>query len=247
MTVIDRAAMPLISEIERRVADVPGWSPIDELYTLSVLAYATAHLPGDIIEVGSWFGRSAVVLGAAARETHGTVHCIDLFPQRDDWRRNADGTYSFSVAIGGRSHAGYEEQTVWSEPFESQVAPLYADCPSVFDRFVANVSAHGLDGTVRPHRGNSLTFAASAPETLRSRLLFIDGDHGYRAVREDLAHLSPFLMPGGWICFDDAFSTYEGVDRAITEFVLDNPAYDIKRQMTRKCFAARLAPNPGGS
>jgi predicted O-methyltransferase YrrM len=243
MTVLDRAVTPLTSEIEELVADVPGWSPVDELYTLSLLAYVTSHLPGDLVEVGSWMGRSAVVLGAAARDTHGAVHCIDLFPERDDWRRNADGTYSFVATIDGRLHAGYQDQTVWSDPFESQLAPAYAECPSIFDRFLENVHARGLGDIVHPHRGDSATFAASASDSFRCRVLFVDGDHGYEAVKEDLMRLAPFLVPGGWICFDDAFSTYAGVDRAITELVIDNPAYDIKRQMTRKCFAARLAPN----
>jgi predicted O-methyltransferase YrrM len=241
MTVIDRTATPLMSEIEALVADVHGWSPVDELYTLSMLAYTTSHLSGDLVEVGSWFGRSAVVLGAAARDTHGKVHGIDLFPGRDDWHRNADGTYSFAVEIGGRLHAGYQEQTVWPEPFESQVAPLYVDCPSVFDTFVANVQARGLGDIVLAHRGNASTFAASVSASFRCRVLFIDGDHGYGAVKEDITRLEPFLVPGGWICFDDAFSSYEGVDRAVTELVIDNPAYDIKRQMTRKCFIARRA------
>jgi hypothetical protein len=99
MIVLDRAATPLVSEIEGLVAGVHGWSPVDELYTLSLLAHATSHLRGDLLEVGSWFGRSALVLGAAARDTHGTVHCIDLFPERQDWRRNLDGTFSFAVEI----------------------------------------------------------------------------------------------------------------------------------------------------
>jgi predicted O-methyltransferase YrrM len=246
MTVLDRAATtPLVTEIEHLVADVPGWSPIDELYTLSMLAYSTSHLPGDIVELGSWFGRSAIVLGSAARDTHGAVHCIDLFPERGDWRRNADGSYSFAVEIDGRRHTGYEDQTVWPEPFESQVAPLYAECPSVLEKFTANVRSHGLEDIVRAHRGNSATFAASALDGFQCRLLFIDGDHGYDAVKNDIARLAPFVVRGGWIGFDDAFSSYEGVDRAITELVIDNPAYDLKRQMTRKCFIARVAPAPG--
>jgi predicted O-methyltransferase YrrM len=241
MTVVDRAAQPLVSEVEGLVAEVHGWSPIDELYTLSMLALTTAHLPGDLVEVGSWFGRSAIVLGAAARDTHGAVHCIDLFPTRDDWSRNADGTYSFSVDIDGRRHGGYQEQTVWSAPFQSQLEPLYEQAPGVLERFLANVGARGLDDFVRVHRGTSATFAVSVPDTFRARLLFIDGDHGYRAVLSDIDQLTPYLVPGGWICFDDAFSDYDGVDRAITERILGNPAYDITRQLTRKCFAARLA------
>lgn len=246
MSVTPHPVTSLVAEIEELVAGVPGWSPVDELYTLAMLAHATAHVPGDIVEVGSWFGRSSIVLGSAARDTHGLVHCIDLFPERDDWRRNADGTYSFAVHLGERVYDGYSQQTVWGEPFESQVAPLYADCASVFDRFLANVQAHGLADIVVPHRGTSSTFAEQAPPSFRCRLLFIDGDHGYDAVAEDVARLTPYLVPGGWICFDDAFSTYEGVDRAIREFVLADPCYDVKRQFTRKCFAARkaIAPTP---
>ena len=58
---------------------------------------------------------------------------------------------------------------------------------------------------------------------------------------DDIARLAPLLVPGGWICFDDAFSSYDGVNRAITQLVIDNPAYDVTRQLTRKCFAARKA------
>jgi predicted O-methyltransferase YrrM len=206
-----------------------------------MLAYATSHLAGDLVEVGSWMGRSAIALGAAARDTHGAVHCIDLFPSLADWRRNADGTYSFAVSIEGRLHAGCSDQTVWAEPFEQQVLPRYADHHDVFETFTANVRARGLEGIVQPHRGTSASFAASRPASFRCRLIFIDGDHGYTAAKEDILRLEPFLVPGGWICFDDAFSTYEGVDRAITECIIDNPAYDVKRQMTRKCFVARRA------
>jgi predicted O-methyltransferase YrrM len=244
MTAHEHQLTPLMSEIETLVAGVHGWSPIDELYTLSMLAHATAHLEGDLVEVGSWHGRSSIVLGAAARDTHGHVHCIDLFPERDDWSQNADGTYSFAVNVDGRVHAGYTSQTVWTEPFEKQLEPVYAESASIYERFMANVHAQGLDATVTAHRGTAATFAAQAPAGFRCRLLFIDGDHGYEAVRQDILSLAPFVVPGGWICFDDAFSSYEGVNRAISELVLADPSFDIKRQFTRKCFAARKALSP---
>lgn len=241
MTVMDGTMTPLISDIESLVEGVHGWSPIDQLFTLSMLAYTTSHLPGDLVEAGSWFGRSAVVLGAAARDTHGTVHCIDPFPDRDDWRQNADGSYSFETTIDGRRHAGYQDQTVWSAPFESQMAPVYAKSPSVLEGFLENIRKSGLADVVKVHRGTSSTFAEQAPRSLRCRLLFLDGDHGYEAVRNDVLRLTPFLVPGGWICFDDAFSSYDGVNRAIAELVIDSPGFDLTRQMTRKCFAARKA------
>lgn len=234
-------ATPLVSEIETLVDGVHGWSPVDQLFTLSTLAYATSHLPGDVVEVGSWFGRSAVVLGSAARDTHGVVHCIDPFPERSDWKQNGDGSYSFEVDIDGHRLVGFKEHTVWADPFEKQIKPAYAEHRSVFEGFMSNVNRRGLADVVRPHRGTARTFAAQAPSGFQCRLLFLDGDHSYDAVLEDFHLLTPFVVPGGWICFDDAFSNYEGVNRAISQLVLDNPEFDVKRQMTRKCFVARKA------
>lgn len=237
----DRWVTPLVSEIESLVEGVHGWSPIDQLFTLSTLAHATSHLKGDIVEVGSWFGRSALVLGAAARDTHGLVHCIDPFPDRTDWTQNADGSYSFEVELDGRRHAGYQQQTVWRGPFESQMAPVYDESPSVYDGFMQNVRSRGLEHVVRPHRGTTRTFVDQLTADFQCRLLFLDGDHGYEAVADDITLLTPLLVPGGWICFDDAFSSYPGVNRAIVEFIVKSGDFDIKRQMTRKCFTARKA------
>src|SRR5262245_39815092 len=129
MITAERTSQPLASEIEALVADIPGWSPLDELFSLSLLAHSTAHLAGRIIGLGSWCGRSSVVLAAAARDTHGLVHCIDLFPTRSDWLRNGDGSYSFAVDIAGRRCGAYEETTLWAEPYHTQVAPLFDEYP----------------------------------------------------------------------------------------------------------------------
>ena len=101
---------PAIEQLEELVRDVPGWSPIDQLYTLFTLALSSADLQGDIVEVGSWCGRSAVILGAAAQLQRNTrVHCVDLFPAREDWQENPDGTYSMEVEIAGKIHHAYAE------------------------------------------------------------------------------------------------------------------------------------------
>jgi hypothetical protein len=51
--------------------------------------------------------------------------------------------------------------------------------------------------------------------------------------------IEPLLVPSGWICFDDAFSGYTGVDDAIAEGIINSKNYDIMQQLTRKLFAAR--------
>jgi predicted O-methyltransferase YrrM len=231
---------PVIRQIEDLVAEIPGWSPVDQLFALFNLVYATAGLAGDVIELGSWCGRSSAVLALAASCTgNTTVYCVDLFPEKDDWYRNADGSYSFTVTLGGRTFKAYQEQRVWAEPFDRDIAPLYERHGGVFEIFQAAIARNGFERIVVPHRGTLATFAETAPSGLKCRVAFVDGDHSYAAVCEDIDRIERYLVPGGWICFDDAFSYYEGVNRAIRDRILGNPGYELAQQMTRKLFVAR--------
>jgi predicted O-methyltransferase YrrM len=231
--------IPVTRQLDEAVRDIPGWTPLDQLLSLFTLGTTSAHLGGDILELGSWCGRSAVALAMAARISGGTVHCVDLFPERDDWYRNEDGSYSFSVTIGGRRLGAYEEQTVWAEPFERDIAPVYTEHSSTRTVFDRTMETNGLAELVRPVKGDLETFAQSAPAGLSLRMAFIDGDHSYAAVARDIAIVERFLLPGGWICFDDAFSGYTGVDQAIEEHIAKSGRYDLCQQLTRKFFIAR--------
>jgi len=237
------AQAPIAARIEEMVRNVPGWTPHDQLVALFTLAYATP-VEGDIIELGSWCGRSATALGLAAQMSGRTiVHAIDLFPEKHDWRRNADGTFSLSVAVGGRKVDAYDEQRVWAEPYHRDIAPVYERHSGLLDVFLDTIALNGLCEVVRPYRGTLQMFADAAPRDLRCKLAFIDGDHSYPAVASDIATVERFLVPGGWICFDDAFSHYEGVNRAITEHVIESGAYERCQQLTRKFFVARRRSN----
>lgn len=234
------ATTPVVSLIEEAVRDVPGWSPVDQLVALFTLAWTSSELPGDVLELGSWCGRSSVALGLAARLSgKGRVHCVDLFPSRDDWFCNADGSWSFRVDIAGRTLTSYDEQTVWAEPFASDIAPLYAKWERLYDAFMDTVRRSGLEAEIVPFRGDLDMFLAQAGEGFRCRLAFLDGHHSFRAVSRDIELAESCLVEGGWICFDDAFTSYDGVDRAIEERILGNPAYEQCQQLTRKLFVAR--------
>lgn len=231
---------PLYPALDALVEGVPGWSPNDQLYSLFMLAMSSSHLEGDLLEVGTWCGRSAIALGLAAKLTgKGAVHCIDLFPERDDWYRNEDGTFSMRVKLKGVAIDAYNEQRVWAEAFERDIRPLYAKNPSLYAMFQETLAARDLGPVIRPYRGTLTSFLEQAPKDFRCRLAFLDGDHGYEAVCSDIRRVSERLVPGGWLCFDDAFTTYEGVDRAIRELVIGQPAFDFSQQLTRKLFVAR--------
>ena len=231
---------PIVHQIERISRDIPGWSPIDELFALFTLVYSTAGLRGDVIEIGSWCGRSSVVLGLVAALIGKTrVHCIDLFPSKSDWHRNPDGTYSIAVRIGEQTFAACVEQTVWAEPFERDIAPIYQTHESTFDLFSTAILQNNLEQVVIPHKGTSTTFAQAASNLLKCKLAFIDGDHGYRAVCDDIQNIEKFLIPGGWICLDDAFTNSKGIDRAVSELIISSGNYELGQQLTRKLFVAR--------
>jgi len=237
---MDIKTTPIVTQIETLTQEIHGWSPVDQLYTLFNMAYFTAGLEGDIVEIGCWCGRSTSVLGTAARLIGNTkVHCVDLFPGKHDWKRNPDGSHSLEVEIKGKTCSGYKTQTVWKEPYERDIAPLYEKHDSVLDAFRETIRKCRLEDLVIAHRGDSSLFVQSASETFRCKLAFIDGDHDYESVCCDIRNLEKFLVPGGWMCFDDAFSSYDGVSQAIRDCILDNSGFYLGQQMTRKCFVAR--------
>jgi len=232
--------VPAWTQIETLVDNVHGWTPIDQLFTLYTLTLASAELQGDIVEVGSWCGRSAVVLAAAAKASgKAKVHCVDLFPEKSDWKQNPDGTYSFDMIIDGKRYGGYHEQTVWKETFESQTGKIYEIYNGVFDCFQQTVTKRGMDDVVLAHRGDLASLLTKYGPEFKCRLAFLDGDHGYEAVCDDIRNIDKHLVPGGWLCFDDAFTCYDGVSRAISELIVTNQEYECFQQMTRKLFVAR--------
>lgn len=231
---------PVLSQIEESVRYVPGWSPLDQLFALYTLTHASAHLPGDVLELGSWCGRSAAAMGLAVKTAgRGKLYCIDLFPEKNDWYRNADGTYSLKVKIAGKTIAAYDDQTVWAEPFKRDIAPLYRKHKGVLGIFKKTIKDSGLQKHVAAFRGDLSMFIKQKPKGFKCRLAFIDAHHSYDAVSADIARLEPFLVSGAWVCFDDAFTTYRGVDQAIEEHIILSGKYDLFQQLTRKLFVAR--------
>ena len=154
---------PVATLIEKATKDIPGWSPQDQLLSLFTLAFSSANLEGDILELGSWCGRSAVALGMAARLTDNSkVYCVDLFPEKNDWHKNDDGSYSFSVNINGKIFGAYGEQTVWAEPFEKDIASVYEKFSGVMNAFNSAIEKNDLADLVQPFKGDLELFAASA-------------------------------------------------------------------------------------
>lgn len=225
----------LKAKIEQLILGVPGYTPLDELQALSEIAEFTSRVEGDILELGTWCGRSAIVLASAVADGV-KVYCSDLFPNREDWIRGESGSWSFVATINGEKYPGVTS-TISNAIFENEVAPVYAKQECLFDFFKANIQRAGMSERIVAHRGNSDTLLKKYPD-LKCRMVFIDAGHEYEAVHADILNADKVLAPGGWICLDDAFTCFPGVDRAIIELLIDNPRYSIGYNIARRMYTA---------
>jgi predicted O-methyltransferase YrrM len=230
---------PIYETIEKMVENIHGWSPIDQLYSLYLLAFSTHQLKGDIVEIGSWSGRSAVVLGSVAKQLGNTkVFAIDYFPNKEDWNENEDGTYEFSIEVKGVKYLGHHKQTVWKKPFEKSILPFYKKHPNLLNHFNDNITSNSLTEIVEPIKGNSNSFSEIVSENFKCKFIYIDAEHSYESVKNDIIIMKKHLVSGGIICFDDAFTSYEGVDKAIEELIINNNEFVYCYKLTRKLFVA---------
>lgn len=185
-------------------------------------------LLAQVAEIGSWIGRSSIIIANGLRDRGGHLYCIDPYLGQD-------------VAIGdGRAKAIYGGvlDTVGMTQDEA---------------FRQNVTTHGAAELVTQVRGYSHDIARAWSRQLD--LLFIDADHAYEAVRRDLTDWAPFVKSGGWLVMhdvwfeqpDDPDLFYAGPAQAVRESVLNDSRWGNVRS-TRSLFQAqRLAETAQGA
>src|SRR2546430_4811345 len=86
--------------------------------------------------------------------------------------------------------------------------------------FQENLRRAGVAGAVDCRRAFSHEVARDWIRPIR--LLWIDGDHVYEAVKQDLALFRPYLAPGVIVAMHDVLGTWPGPLRVFVEDVLDS-------------------------
>jgi predicted O-methyltransferase YrrM len=164
-------------ELRKHAEAARGFMPVDEGQALYEAGIAVA-VDGPLLEVGSYCGKSAVYLGAAARERGRVLFSVD-------------------------HHRGSEENQPgweWHEPDLVDPAVGKMDTLPLFRRTVHDA---GLEGTVVAVVGDSSRVAANWATPLA--LLFIDGGHGVEPARSDYERWTPHVLPGGQLVIHDVF------------------------------------------
>ncbi|SHN83981.1 Predicted O-methyltransferase YrrM [Geodermatophilus obscurus] len=155
----------------------PGFMPDEEGTALYEAARSVA-VPGPLLEVGSWMGRSALYLAAAARETGRQVVTVD-------------------------HHRGSEEhQPGWEYHDPSLVDPAVGliDTLPRLRRTIADAGAEDVVIAVVA-RSEALAPLWTTPLAL----LFLDGSHTEESARRDQDAWVTKLAVGGTLAIHDVF------------------------------------------
>jgi MMP 1-O-methyltransferase len=156
---------------------VQGFMPDDEgraLYDAAV-----RYLDGGVgVEIGTYCGKSTLLLGAAAQQTAGVLYTID------------------------HHHGSEEHQAGW----EYHDASLVDEVTGLFDTlltFRRTLDVAGLDDHVVTIVGKSPIVARGWQAPLR--FLFIDGGHSEAAANQDFDGWAKWVIPGGALVIHDVF------------------------------------------
>lgn len=78
------------------------------------------------------------------------------------------------------------------------------------------MNTRGITNRITPIRKNSLELKPSDFQEQQFNLVFIDGDHSYRGVKNDFEKVASWVVGGGILAFHDCIA-FEGVARTIGE------------------------------
>ena len=144
-------------------------------------------------EIGSWRGDNAARILSSRRPRQ--LYLVDPWEYREEEKYE-------QAWFGGAAQAGQEDMDAIYE--------------SVIDRFRSNIER----GQVVVKRLRSVDAATSFPDDTLD-WVYIDGDHSYEGVKDDLEAYYRTVKSGGFLAGDDYESTgwwKDGVKRAVDEF-----------------------------
>jgi SAM-dependent methyltransferase len=150
---------------------------------------------GKMVEIGCWKGRSICYLGETLKALNKDVHLYGV----DTWAGSEEEAHQeYIEGIGGKD--------------------------AFFQEFKDNMKAAGVDDIVKAVRLTSIEAAATFPDEFFD-FIFIDADHHYQSVKDDIEAWLPKLKFDGTIGGHDYELNHEpskGLVRAVYEHFGDN-------------------------
>jgi hypothetical protein len=186
---LPKLSISAYSELHRNFLNIPGQT--DEK-KLEALCDIFRTLPcGDILEIGSLYGRSAYALGYLSnKHSIGNLICID------PWRNHEKQGNAAELLNEDQEFIDYESIF---DIFKSIVNSLENIA------YIRKTSTEALAYYERALESGELVSDGLKPIKLADKisLLHIDGNHSYENVKKDVEIWSKFIKPNGWLLLDD--------------------------------------------
>ena len=155
---------------------------------------------GNIIEIGAWLGLSTVTFGICLKErfpgVNRLVYSIDPHDVSHSVSTDATGIFFNSAPAG------------WDIHFE----------------YLKNIEKWGLDNIIPVRTYSQSAFVDNMIKPIS--LIFIDGDHSRKAVKDDLVKFIPLVCDGGYILLHD--KNNKNVQEAVSDYMcIKNKEYKL--------------------
>ncbi|BDX29680.1 hypothetical protein TUM20985_02270 [Mycobacterium antarcticum] len=220
MSSTETALPPSAARLFELAEQVIGFMPADEGRALYDAAIAYLH-DGVGVEIGTYCGKSTVMLGAAAQQTGAVLFTID------------------------HHHGSEEHQAGWEYHDTSmvdEVTGLFDTLPTLRH----TLDAAGLDENVVAIVGKSSLVARSWRTPLQ--LLFIDGGHTDAAAQQDFDGWARWVAVGGALVIHDVFPNPDDGGQApyrVYRRALDTGAFREVSAMGSMRILERTTGTPG--
>jgi hypothetical protein len=200
---------PALSEIETaalvRYADlIPGMCDDDKLRAL--IECTRYSVNGDIVEIGSWWGKSAYILTRLSQCLGiGNLLCVD------PWA-NEHLVQNESIVDRASAQVDAEEALTL---FQIGLLPLASNKVNYLRMTSVEAAQYYKDRNfVRTEIFGYTEYSG------KIAILHIDGNHAYDAAKADVDSWVPFVIEGGWIIIDDYIWSFgDGPQRVGDEFL----------------------------
>lgn len=187
---------------------IGGQSDADKL--LSLAALMASAVPGDVVEIGVFRGRSLWMLAALARHYGvGPVLGVDPWFQQSYDQNSPLVDFVQPALVPPADKELLACAALWPD-FAGQLNLIKAPSVAAESRYAGRRVSHRVFGDT--------TYSGQIS------VLHIDGNHAYEAVCADMAAWFPHLAPGAWIIFDDYIWRFgDGPQRAADAWLLQHP------------------------
>jgi GT2 family glycosyltransferase/predicted O-methyltransferase YrrM len=160
---------------------------------------------GIAIEVGSWMGSSAIFFAECIKESGKNIkfYCVDIWDDSFD-------------------HPAFDSAKNIAKKINTNLIGL----------FEMNVKKYNCDKIINAIKGDS-NYSVDKFEDNSIDLVFIDADHSYEAVKNDITLWWNKLKVGGIMAGHDYFWSADGVKKAVDEFFTNK---NIKINTNGQCW-----------